>query len=106
MPFLRILCLVGLAVMAARGQEFRATLQGTISDPTGAAVPNATVTLTSSDTGQERSDTTDADGHYLFTFVVPGRYSLNIRAVGFKTSLREDVSLSVNDSLRVDLELA
>ncbi len=106
MPFLRIWCLASLALGLAHGQEFRATLQGTVSDPTGAAVPNATVTLRSNDTGQERSDTTDADGHYLFTFVVPARYSLSIRADGFKTLQRENVSLSVNDSLRVDVELS
>jgi hypothetical protein len=59
-------------------------LTGTITDQSGAVVPNATVTLTNVDTGQARSTTTMTDGTYKFTLLAPGNYRLRIEANGFK----------------------
>jgi hypothetical protein len=72
--FTRCSLIIGLFALSAIAQEFRATLQGTIADPSQAAVPNATVTLKNLETGIERDTTTDESGHYLFPFVVPGSY--------------------------------
>ena len=63
-----------LCILPAAAQEFRATLQGTITDPSQAGVPDASVTLRNADTGIERQEKTDSAGHYIFTFVVPGKY--------------------------------
>lgn len=97
----------GLFLLGAllTAQEFRATLQGTITDPSQAVVPRATVVLGNMETGIERQTTTDADGHYLFSQVVPGTYSLRVSASGFKTMTRLGIELSVDDNLRLDTEL-
>jgi hypothetical protein len=58
-------------------------LTGTVTDSTGAVVPNATVTATSVDTGQARTATTGADGVYKFTLLPPGNYSVKFEATGF-----------------------
>jgi hypothetical protein len=59
------------------------TVAGVITDPTGATVPGATVTLTSESTTQVRTYVTDATGNYDFPAVSPGRYQLNVAAAGF-----------------------
>src|SRR5215469_17209814 len=52
------------------------SLRGVVTDPSGAAIPNATVHLVNSDTSTERTVTTDQQGNYVFTEVVPGNYVL------------------------------
>jgi len=96
-------CLLALGLQA---QEFRATLQGTIIDPSRAAVPKASVTLKNVETGIERKLEADDAGHYLFQFVPPGHYSVTVVAAGFKTTVREDVVLSLGDSIRLDIEIS
>jgi len=96
-------CLFAFGLQA---QEFRATLQGTITDPSQAAVPKAPVTLKNVETGIERKLETDDAGHYLFQFVPPGNYTVTVAAAGFKTTVRENVALSLNDNIRLDLEVA
>jgi uncharacterized surface anchored protein len=97
-----------LAVFAASAiaQDFRATLQGTVSDPTAASVANAQVTLRNTDTGVERTVETDAAGAYLFQFLIPGNYQLTVKAPGFRTLSRGGIQLSVTQTLREDLTLA
>src|SRR6476469_5160460 len=102
-------CKATLAVLLLAGslsaQEFRATLQGTITDPSQANVPRALVTLRNTDTGIDRSVPSDETGHYLFPFVAPGNYSMTVEAPGFKTTVRDGIVLSVNDNLRFDVQL-
>ena len=87
-------------------QEFRATLQGSVTDPSNAAIAGAQLTLRSIETGVERQTTTNQVGSYVFQFLPPGRYALSTRAAGFKSSLRDNISLSLGDTVRVDVELA
>ncbi|MGD0910093.1 MAG: carboxypeptidase-like regulatory domain-containing protein, partial [Candidatus Acidiferrales bacterium] len=61
-------------------------LSGTVTDPQGAAIANATVTITNSDTGQSRTGTTSADGTYKFGLLAPGNYRVQFEASGFRTS--------------------
>ncbi|MEX2260507.1 MAG: TonB-dependent receptor [Bryobacteraceae bacterium] len=88
------------------GQEFRATLQGTVTDASKAAVPSAEVVLRNVDTAVERIGQTGQSGEYLFQFVAPGNYSLTVRAAGFKTDVRDGIRLSLGDNVRLDRELA
>src|SRR5713101_2962316 len=97
--------LTGVLTFSALAQEFRATLQGTIADPTQAAVPNADVTLKNLENGIQRDTAADGAGHYLFPFVAPGSYSMTVKAAGFKTTVREGIQVSVNDNLRVDVSM-
>src|SRR5260370_27171944 len=99
----RAALLAYLFTLSTLAQEFRATVQGTITDPSQAAVPNATATLKNLETGIERDTTADTTGHYLFSFVVPGSYSLTVKAQGFKTTVREGIQVSINDNLKLDV---
>lgn len=103
---LRPLAVLALAVGALLGQDFRATLQGTITDPQGAAVTNASVTLRNTETGVERTATSAEDGFYRFQFLTPGTYSLQVRAPGFRSAVREGITLALSQTLREDVSLA
>jgi hypothetical protein len=80
-------------------------LTGTVTDPSGASVPNVAVTLTSTDTNQARSTTTSANGEYKFTLLQPGRYSIRFAATGFKTAEVSAVTLNVTESPVLDRKL-
>src|ERR1700678_3983838 len=75
-----------------------AALAGTVTDPSGAAVPNVTVTITNNDTGQSRTSTTGADGTYKFTLLPPGNYKASFSANGFKTSQVATITLNVTET--------
>ena len=74
---------VVLLTPLAWAQE-NATITGTVSDPTGAVVPNTAITLTNVATGQERSGTSNSNGIYAFTNVGVGRFNLEASAPGFE----------------------
>src|SRR5579871_4368010 len=99
----RIFALVVLVTLPLLAQEFRATLQGTVIDPSQAVVPAAHITLKNVETGIENETVSAADGHYLFPFVAPGSYSLTVRSAGFKTMIRDGIQLSINDNLKLDV---
>jgi len=93
-----------LPVMAA-AQEFRGTLQGTVSDPSKAAIAGAELVLRNVDTAVERTAAADSVGRYLFQFLPPGNYALQTKATGFKASHREGIRVSLGDNIRLDVEL-
>lgn len=80
-------------------------LQGTVTDPSGAAVPNVTVTITNNDTGQSRTTTTGSDGTYKFTLVPPGNYKVTFMANGFKTAEVGSEQLAVTETQGLDRTL-
>lgn len=94
--------MAGLAI----AQDFRATLQGTVTDPTGASVGKAQVVLKNTDTGVDRTIETDGDGAYLFQFLAPGKYQVTVKAPGFRTLARSGIELNVTQTVRMDLALA
>jgi len=73
-------------------------LTGTVTDSSGALIPNATVTATSIDTGQVRTDTTGADGTYKFSLLPPGTYKVRFAANGFKTVEIGSVQVNVTET--------
>jgi len=80
-------------------------LTGTITDPSGAAVPNVTVTLTSNTTGQVRTLTSGSDGNYKFSLLPPGDYKIRFAANGFKTAEVSSVILNVTETPALDRTL-
>lgn len=83
--FIAIPLLMVISVCSLMGQSAgTGALTGTVRDPTGAVVPNAMVTLTSTDTNQVRNTVTGADGNYKFSLLQPGTYRVRFAAVGFK----------------------
>ena len=69
----------------AFSQTSTTSLQGSVADPSGAAVANATVRLMHSESKTERTTTTDMQGEYRFQFLPPGTYRLSVSASGFKS---------------------
>ncbi len=102
-PMLFMLWLVVLG-SAAYGQG-TATIVGTVTDPTGAVVPNANITITDQDNGFVRADTSNTTGNYNAPELPPGRYQVKVEAQGFKTLEQKDITLDVGVTVRVDAGL-
>ena len=77
-----------------------ATLTGTITDQTGAVVPNVPVKAVHVDTGTVLSGVTSATGNYSISQMPIGRYQVTVEATGFKTFRREGVNLAAAQTLR------
>lgn len=86
-------------------QANSATFYGTVTDPTGAVVPGATVTLTEQNTQAKMTKTTDSSGDFSFTFVPVGIYTLNISAKGFKSYVGTGITLSAGQQVRQSFKL-
>jgi hypothetical protein len=71
---------IWLLVLPVFGQEFGGTVQGTVTDPSGARIPQTDLTLKGIQTGITRSEKADGTGYYSFTFVLPGSYTLEATA--------------------------
>src|SRR5579859_260813 len=80
-------------------------LAGTLTDPSGAAIPNVSVTLTSLDTNQSRSTVTTTDGIYKFSLLPPGNYRVRFSATGFKTAEVQSVTINVTETPVLDRTL-
>jgi len=94
---LSLLCL--LCVSQAFGQSAgTGALAGTVTDPSGRSVPNATITLTNLGTGQARTATTGPDGDYKFELLPPGSYKVSFSAPGFKRSEVPSVTINVTET--------
>jgi hypothetical protein len=87
------------------GQAITAKVVGTVADPSGAAVPNADVTITNADTNQTRKSRTDSNGQYEFAFLPVGAYTLSVTASGFQTTNIGRFTLSVDQVARLDVGL-
>ncbi|HEY3443353.1 MAG TPA: TonB-dependent receptor [Paludibaculum sp.] len=86
-------------------QAVNGTILGTVTDSSGGSVPNTKITLTETNTGVNRTATTNESGNYIFPDVPPGMYSVTAELTGFKKMSRAGIELQVNTSPRVDLTL-
>jgi len=97
--------LMAIAVPILRAQFTNANLAGIISDPSGAPVPAATVTLLNTDTGFARATTSDGDGAYSFTALPVGHYSITVEKTGFAKYVQSGITLVVAQSATVPVTL-
>ena len=105
---------MGIAVMlvsvsmlmptAAFAQAVYGSILGTVTDPQGAAVAGAKVTITNQRKGSEDTATTNADGNYSVTHLVPDLYTVKVEGTGFKISQQKDVIVEADAGARVDLQ--
>jgi hypothetical protein len=89
-------------------QTVQGVITGTITDPSGASVPNATVMITNVGTGATQTATTSSDGSYRFSLVPPGSYVLDVKAQSFAEFRASGVVVQASQTipLSVALELA
>ena len=95
-------CWLALPVM---GQATTGTLTGLVTDPQGAIVSGATITLTNSETRVETRTTSNDQGEFVFPQVAPGRYSLSVEATNFKKALATDLVVEVGVTSRTTVVL-
>src|SRR5258708_38073938 len=94
-----IIAVLGLCLWAApvtRAQSFNASINGTVTDPSGAAVPSAEVILTSVETGSVAKTTTGQDGLYAFPNLHSAGPDLKASAPGLRTSVRKGILITIN----------
>jgi hypothetical protein len=93
------------AWFALRAQNITGSILGTVTDPSGAPVASAAVTITNTATNQSVRVATSNDGYYEASSLPPGRYSAQVLIPGFKTVVRSDIDLQVESRLRIDVAL-
>lgn len=99
--------LLALALsITAQAQVDTATILGTVTDPSGAAVPNVKLTARNQDTGFARTTTSSGDGNYLIPLLPIGpHYEVTAEAAGFKASVQTGIALELNQNAHVDVRL-
>ncbi|HXF13162.1 MAG TPA: carboxypeptidase-like regulatory domain-containing protein, partial [Terriglobales bacterium] len=105
---LRILATLLFAVLVSRfspAQQITGTIRGTIVDPNGAVVSNATVTAAQMETGLVRSTVAGRDGSYVFLELPIGHYQLQVQSQNFEKYLQQGISLNVNQVATVNIHL-
>ena len=95
-----------LTVPGAHAQAVSGTIVGTITDPSGAFVPNAQVTITLTGQGTVHNVITNDSGNYTEPDLPPGIYTISIAAPGFKKDIRQNITLETNTTSRVDVALS
>src|SRR5262245_2034613 len=100
-----LLLVVGTMPVRALAQQPTGGIEGNITDPSGAVISGATVTVSQEKTGFERSTTTSGDGTYRFTQLVPGEYNVSVTASGFKKTNVTAVTIAVGQNTPLDVAL-
>lgn len=90
-----------LCALSAFGQT--TTLTGTVSDPSGAVIPNAKLVLENPATGLSRDAVSDNEGRYTFAQIAPGTYKLTAKAQGFNDTVLQDIRLLVNQPITINV---
>lgn len=88
------------------GQVDQGAIDGVVQDSSGAAVPNAHVTLLNTDQGLTLESTTGGNGEYIFSPVRIGHYTLTVTAPGFSTTTQENLTVTVGQHLNVNVKLS
>src|SRR5580693_7233267 len=94
-----------LAAFATSAFAQEATIVGTVTDPTGATVANASITITNSEMGVTRTLPSNSDGQYVAPDLHIGHYTVRVAAAGFKVAEQKGITLDVGDRSRIDFKL-
>ena len=101
-----LVCLsLASGIALAQGTGASGEISGTVLDPSGAVLPNATVTATDASRGLKRSITSNANGHYEITGLLPAVYEVSVEHSGFQTSVLKGVVVSVGQTSTLDLHM-
>lgn len=100
------LCAIFLLLLTVSASaQFRAGIQGTITDAAGAVVPGATITVTSLETGKVNKTVSSPDGFYRFSGLPPGKYKMEVERDGFKKKELETVTIDAEAVQGIDVAL-
>src|SRR5437763_16938920 len=94
----------GLPKGAMKQQVF-GSIYGTVTDASGAGVPNAKVTITDQDKGSKFESVTNPDGNYSKDRLYPGTYTVQVEGAGFRKAISKDVRVNVDQGARLDVKL-
>jgi len=103
--FCLLLCVSFFSPNSSAQSSSTGLVTGTVTDPTGAVVPNATVTIQQAGTNATQVQTTDASGRFVFASVPPGDYTMKVVAKGFRTAVINKLDVEVAKSRTVDVKL-
>ena len=97
-----------LVTVTNRGvaQDINASLSGTVTDQSQAAIPAAKLTITNVASGVSTNTMSDGSGHYALNGILPGNYDLAVTATGFQTRTQKGIELAVGQVAREDIQLA
>ncbi len=98
------ICSFGLSHSALAQDDTAATINGQVTDSSGAAVANAGVVVTNTETGASRTVQSDGDGNYSVSPLIPGQYTITVEQSGFKRYV-QNITLNVKDRRQVSLVL-
>jgi hypothetical protein len=98
-----LICLLSAPVMWA--QDYRASISGIVSDPSGAVIPGAAVKAIRIDTNETKEVATTSDGNYTIPYLIPSTYDVEFSATGFQTVKRKGIVLRVADKLNLSVQL-
>src|SRR3954465_828377 len=87
-----------LCCLSASAQTATGVLQGNVTDPSGAAIPDAKVTVENQRTGVKQSLVTNAEGRYVQPFLVPSEYRLTVEKPGFQKFVTSDIHVDVQQT--------
>ena len=102
---LTLTALLLLAMLPARGQDGKTSLEGIIEDLSGARIAHADVALVNSDNGYHAAAVTDGEGRFAFGMLAPGRYAITASAAGMADFTQSGLELHVGGSMQLQLRL-
>jgi hypothetical protein len=102
-----LLLTLGLYLLSAgvAHAQFRAAIQGTVTDPTGGAMPGASIVVLNNETGQSHDTISNESGFYRVSGLAPGRYKVTASISGFKESVVDNVNVGAEETRGLDLLL-
>ncbi len=109
MPFPKLLSVIFVAAvlfaLSASAQESRGSITGRVTDFSGSAIPNASVTATEESTNVAVTGISNEQGNYQILFLRPGRYSVSTTVAGFKTFQRGGIEVRIGERIGLDIRL-
>src|ERR1700761_6557531 len=87
------------------GQTPTGTVQGVVTDPSGATVAGAKVSVVNEGTNETKDLTTDSAGHYVVPFLTPGTYDVSVGAAGFNGAKQTNIKIDVSQNREIDFVL-
>src|SRR6266436_6201694 len=94
-----------LFALGTANAQFKAGIQGTVTDTTGGLIPEAKITLVNTETGKAQETTTSNEGFYRLSGLAPAKYKLTVEKAGYKQKVFENVSINAEAVQGIDVQL-